>query len=337
MVNPEKNTGVTSILAVAKAAGVSKATVSRVLNNRPGVNAKTKAKVLKVIEDTGYQPDETARNLSFGKSSKVGLNTGFSSQLNVHFFLFRQYLESALFSKGMRVEQLPTDERGLFPATADHMVIASIYDDDPRVAYLQERNIPFVSLGKSSADFWVASDEYSGGQQAAEHLLKLGHKDILVLAGSVSGDGAMSSPLHTRATSERIRGVRDALGAAGIELPNKHILEGDFTGLGAFLAVRQAIRDGLKFTAIFALSDVMAAGAIKALEDHDLRVPDDVSIIGYDEIPEVGEAITTIRQNTEELAHAVADLLDDAIEGAEARSITVPVELVVRGTTQQLR
>jgi len=77
----------------------------------------------------------------------------------------------------------------------------------------------------------------------------------------------------------------------------------------------------------------MAGGVIKALEDHALRVPDDVSVIGFDELPEVGESITTVRQNTEELANAVADLLDDVATGAAPRHITVPVELVVRGTT----
>ncbi len=324
-----------SIMAVARIAGVSKATVSRVANNRPGVNEKTRQKVEAVIERLGYRPDETARGLSLGKSAKVGLNIGFSSRLNLHFLLFRQHLEAALFSKGLRIEHIPTDDKGLPEKDAGLMVICSTFDEDPRVPYLKDRKTPFVALGKCAADFWVSSDEYSGGRQAAEHLLRLGHQKMLVVAGSVSGKAGMSIPLHTRATSERIRGFRDALHDNGAQLANDYILEGEFTGLGGFLAVRQALIEKKDFTAVFALSDVMAGGVIKALEDQSLRVPDDVSVIGFDELPEVGESITTVRQNTEELANSVADLLDEATASATPRSITVPVELVIRGTTMR--
>lgn len=324
-----------SIMAVARAAGVSKATVSRVANNRPGVNEKTRSKVWAVIERLGYQPDETARGLSLGKNVKVGLNIGFSSRLNLHFLLFRQHLEAALFSKGLRIEHVPTDENGLPEKGTGLMVICSTFDEDPRVPFLRDKKIPFVALGKCAADFWVSSDEYSGGRQVAEHLLRLGHVKMLVVAGSVSGKAAMSVPLHTRATSERIRGFRDVLRDNGLDLPNENILEGGFTGLGGFLAVRQALQEKKDFSAVFSLSDVMAGGVIRALEDHALRVPDDVSVIGFDELPEVGESITTVRQNTEELANAVADLLDEAATGAAPRHITVPVELVVRGTTMR--
>lgn len=247
--------------------------------------------------------------------------------------MFRQHLEATLFSKGLLIEHIPTDEKGLPEKDAGLMVICSTFDEDPRVPFLKDKKIPFVALGKCEADFWVSSDEYSGGRQAAEHLLRLGHVKMLVVAGSVSGRAAMSIPLHTQATSESIRGFRDALQDNDINLPNENILEGAFTGLGGFLAVRQALKEKKIFSAVFSLSDVMAGGVIKALEDHSLRVPDDVSVIGFDELPEVGEFITTARQNTEELANAVADLLDEAGAGASRRSITVPVELVVRGTT----
>jgi len=232
-----------SIMSVAREAGVSKATVSRVANNRPGVNEKTREKVRAVIERLGYRPDETARGLSLGKSAKVGLNIGFSSRLNLHFLLFRQHLEAALFSKGLRIEHIPTDEKGLPEKGAGLMVICSTFDEDPRVPFLKDNKIPFVALGKCAADFWVSSDEYSGGRQAAEHLLRLGHVKMLVVAGSVSSTAAMSVPLHTRATSERIRGFRDALLDNGIDLPNENILEGGFTGLGGFLAVRKALKE----------------------------------------------------------------------------------------------
>jgi len=323
------------ITQVAREAGVSKATVSRVANNRPGVNKKTREKVLATIKRMGYQPDETARDLSLGSKGRIGLNIGFSSRLNLHFLLFRQHLEAALFQKGLRIVHSPTDERGLPEKEEALMVICSTFEEDPRVPYLEKKNIPFVALGKCSADFWVSSDEYSGGRQAAEHLLRLGHKKMLVVAGSVSGMSPVSVPLHTRATSERIRGFRDGLAAENIRLANENILEGGFTGLGGFLAVRQALKEDKEFTAVFALSDIMAGGVIKALEDHALRVPDDVSVIGFDELPEVGETITTVRQNTEILAGSVAELLSEAERGAPSRHIVVPVELVVRGTTMR--
>ncbi len=322
-----------TIRQVAEQAGVSVATVSRVLNRKPGVDSTKRAAVLEVMKRLDYRPSRSARELSFGRPTRIGFNFGYGNPLARHYALVRDLLYRELFARGFTLEVIETDRRGLPARLTDAMILGSVLDEDPRIPFLKERGVPFVALGQADDCFWALSDEYAGGRLAGEHLVKLGHRRMLFITGGVSRRGSAAYHLYTYASHERQRGFEDALGKAGIDLPASHVLNGGFSELGAYLAVRDALRDGLDFTAIFALSDEMAIGVLTALEEAGLAVPRDISLVGFDDLPGYGDRLTTIRQDREGLAHEVAELLGEAIAGASPRGRFIPVELIIRGTT----
>ena len=205
------------------------------------------------------------------------------------------------------------------------MVLFGVHDDDARIPYLQKQGVPFVLEGHAPGQRWVRADDYSGGRQATEHLLRLGHTDILHLGGDPLGQAAF----------DRLRGYRGALAEAGGATLEP--LDGGFTVLGAYRVLRQTIAAGVRFSAVFAASDEMAQGAIAALEDSGLNVPKDVSVVGFDDLPEFGEGLTTVRQDIGQVAETAVSLLKEGLRGEPVRSEVIPVQLVVRGTTARRR
>jgi LacI family transcriptional regulator len=157
--------------------------------------------------------------------------------------------------------------------------------------------------------------------------LRLGHHEIVHVSGL----------MNNQSFQDRYQGYCDALEAAGIAVRRDFLLDGDFTTLGAYRAVRRALEQGLRFSAVFAASDEMAIGAIAALEDMGLRVPLDVSVVGFDDLPEIGEGLTTVRQDIGKIAATVVALLKEGLQGMPVRHEVVPVQLIVRGTTSRRR
>lgn len=312
---------------------MSISTVSRVMNQRTGVDHNKRQRVLNAIKRLGYRPSESARHLSTGRITRVGFSQGFGSFLRPYNSLLRDCLDEELLQRGLSVETIGTDSAGLPTRVADAMVIGSVFDDDPRVGYLEKLGIPFVVRGKYNGAFCASTDEHMGARLAAEHLLRLGHQQILFVTGGVYRRGRPPDSRYTQSSHERFEGFRDALAAAGLTLPSSHVVDGEYTSLGGFLAVRKALADKVGFTAVFALSDEMALGTIAAIEDAGLRVPKDISVVGYDDLPGVGDTLTTVRQDVAALAHAIAELLAEAIDGKQPRTHLVPVQLVSRGTT----
>lgn len=326
-----------TIRAVAREAGVSMSMVSRVMNNRAGVDEQKRSLILDVVKRLGYQPSPSARRLSLGTVSRVGFNVGVGSGLIPFNVLLRDHLTEVLAQQGLFVEVIRSNPMGLPEHLADAMVIGSVIDDDPRIPHLLEAEVPFVVYGKHPGTFSVSSDDYLGGRLAAEHLLRLGHTDFLFVSAVRHGADSQTGSRYTHMSQERFEGFNDALHAANIGLPPSHVVDGTFTALGAFLAVRAALNAGLEFTAVFAISDRMAHGAIAAIEDGGLSVPRDVSVIGYDDEPGQLNPLSTIHQGIEELAHRIGDLLQEAIEGEMPRQCVVPVRLVPRNTTARRR
>lgn len=314
---------------VAQQAGVAKSTVSRVLNNRGRVAAATKVLVLEAVERLNYNPDPVARELSFGHTALVGLNDAYGNRRLVPYvMLFRNHFAAALASSGFRVVEVPSKTNGLPEQLPDAMVLAGVYDDDPRLEYLRRADVPFVVVGKAEGERWVCPDDFDGGRQAAEHLLKLGHQNMLLLMGD---DRNFSPSYPKHGDAERARGFRKAVESSQTET-RITVARCDFTSLGAFLAVRRAFETDT-FTAIFALTDEMAVGAVRAAEDSGRHVPGDISVVGFDDLPEIGETLTTVRQDVRKVALVAVELLSEALRGEHARSVQLPVQLVVRGTT----
>lgn len=309
---------------VAQAAGVSTGTVSRVLNERPGVSPATKAAVLAVVARLGYRPDSAARQLSGGRGNRIGFHVSpRSGRFSPFYMLFMEYLVAEFQGAGYRLVDVPSRPDGLPARLPDGLVLLGVHDDDLRIPYLESRGVPFVLEGHAPGRRWVRADDYGGATAATEHLLRLGHTEIVHVSGDPLGQAAF----------DRARGYRDALRGAGV--PALGALDGAFTVLGAYRAVRRFLTTGQPFTAVFAASDEMAQGVIAALADAGLRVPADVSVVGFDDLPEFGEGLTTVRQDVAQVAGTAAALLQEGLSGLPVRHAVVPVQLVVRKTTSR--
>lgn len=315
-----------TIQDVALAAGVSTGTVSRVLNGRPGVKATTKTAVLEAVTRLEYRPDTAARQLSGGRAKRIGFHvSAHNSRFSPFYMLFMEHLIAGFEEDGYRLDDIPSRPDGLPARLPDGMVLFGVHDDDLRIPYLEAQGVPFVLEGHAPGQRWVRADDLSGGRQATEHLVRLGHTDILHLGGDLSGQAAF----------DRLRGYRDVLVENG--LAPLEPLNGGFSVLGAYRAVRRAWEAGISFSALFAASDEMARGAIVALEDAGLQVPGDVSVVGFDDLLEFGEGLTTVRQDIAKVAETAVALLKEGLAGEPVRHEVVPVQLVVRGTTARRR
>lgn len=313
---------------VAKAAGVSTGTVSRVINGRAGVHRETRIRVLTTMRELGYMPDVAAKELSFGKNATIGLNVGIGGPHFIPFFaLLLEYLNTAVQERGLRFQEIPSAKNGLPQWIADGMILIGAHDDDPRIAYLDEQKVPFVLLGRAEGVRWVMSDDYDGGLKAGRHLIRLGHRKIVHLSGI----------MHSQDFHDRFNGFLAALREAGMPYDREYLLDGEFTSLGGYRAVRKALERGLEFTAVAAMSDEMAVGAIAAIEDMGLQVPADISVTGFDDLPEIGERLTTIHQDIEGISSSAVELLSEAFIGEPVRHEILPVHLIARQTTSRNR
>lgn len=312
-----------TIKEVARIAKVSTGTVSRALNGRPGVSPETRARVLEAVRTTGFVPNAAAREL-VGHSSAIGLLIAPGvRRYTPYFALLLEALSEALWQQGLRPVEVPTDPKGLPLAEAGGYLLLGAHDHDPRLETLQAQGRPFVLIGVYPGVFWVAPDDQEGGYQATRHLLQLGHREVAVLTGH----------LHHQAGRERLWGYQRALEEAGLPFREEMLLDGNFEGLAAYRVVRRAWERGLRFTALFAASDEMALGAWAALEDLGVRVPEEVSLVGYDDLPDLGRSLTTIHQDIPTLAKEAVALLREASQGKPPRGKRIPVYLVPRGTT----
>ncbi len=313
---------------VARAAGVSIGTVSRVVNERGGVRPSTRAAVRAAIAQLGYRPDRAARELSVRRPVTVGLSTAYGHKRLIPFFvLFLEHLHDELATTGFRLRDVPTGPDGLPAEDADAFILLGAHADDPRVSEMQRRGVPFVLIGHGRGARSVASDDVAGGRLAGEHLLRLGHEHVVHVTGDV----------HAQGFADRLDGLRAALREGGAPPPSVLVCD-DVSALGAYRALTASLREGGRaFSAVFAATDEMALGCLTALGDASVRVPGEVSVIGFDDMPEVGESLTTVRQEIAGVARVAVELLHEGLRGEPVRDVRVPVRLIVRGTTAERR
>lgn len=319
-----------TIRDVARHAFVSVGTVSRALNDRAGVHPDTRRRVRDAVAALGYAPDEAARELAIRRPVTVGLSVAHGHRRLIPFFvLFLEHLLDGLASSGLRVRDVPTGPDGLPTEETDAVVLLGAHPDDPRIGYLQRAGRPFVLLGHRDGVRSVAADDVAGGRLAAEHLLRLGHRSLL----HVTGDP------HGQAFADRHRGFREALaapadGRAAVPVAPVLVCD-DLTALGAYRALRAYLADAAPPTAIFAATDELAVGCLAAAADLGLRVPHDLSVVGFDDLPEIGVGLTTVRQDIGALARVTIDLLLEGLRGDPVRAVRLPVHLLARGTTTE--
>jgi DNA-binding LacI/PurR family transcriptional regulator len=331
----------TTIDNIARLAGVSPATVSKVLNNRPYVSAEKRARIERVIAETGYVPSQRARGLSTRRSFILGLLIPYTSdQLFAdphllecvrgieHETNLRDY-NLLLSTARESVESASACVRLLRSDVIDGAIVLETSDLQPFTTALRRPDSPVVIIGypedRSLPN--VHADDFGGAFAATQHLLQLGHTNI----------GVISSLLRPFAIDERLRGIREALLEYGLTLNEALILPGDFSVESGEAAATQLLDRNDAPTAIFALNDRMALGAIRAAHARDLRVPEQVSVIGFDDIyiaSLLNPPLTTVRQPGYAMGQVAASLLFDLLEERTVPSTTViATELILRSSS----
>jgi LacI family transcriptional regulator len=327
---------------VAQLAGVSRSTVSRVVNDHPNVRPEVREQVWQVIHQVGYQPHAAARSLVTSRTHVIGmiipeavttlftdpffplLLRGATDACNSH-----QYqLMLSLFTAN--ADQKEIYQRILRSAYLDGVVVASASLDDPLIPNLLRDRIPFVSVGRhpNNPVHYVDADNINGAQMAVEHLIRLGHRRIATITG----------PLDMIHGQDRLSGYRQALEARGIPVEEELIVEGDYTEASGMVAMQRLLPASP--TAVFVASDMMAVGALKALRQANRRVPQDIGLVSFDDIPiasAIVPALTTVRQPIERMGSIAVEVLLGVLESspeeaAPAQRIVLPTELVVRAS-----
>jgi LacI family transcriptional regulator len=328
-----------TILDVAAAAGVSAQTVSRVINNKPDVAEETRRRVWQLVEELGYQPSAIARGLVSRKTFTLGLITADFSD-----FFFTQVIVGAemearkhgYFFMLCSTERSPADEpeylRLLTEREVDGILFArpSTEQDSRHIVSLLRQGVPMVTTAyhvPGEQLTVVDVDNVHGGLQATRCLIDAGRKRI----GMITGPGEWKS------VKDRAQGYREALQQAGIPLDESLVEPGDWWFESGHQAARRLLDRVPDLTGLFAQNDQMAVGAISALREAGRRVPDDVGVVGYDDIPAASYChppLTTIRQPMQQVGKVATRLLIEAIDNPEAerREILLKTELIRRGS-----
>ncbi len=336
---PGSASGPVTIEMVARAAGVSQSTVSRILNGTAVVSEAKRKAIDDAIATLGFVPNPVARGLAGGRTFSVGVITqaidspfygaalrGIEDELEVLGY-------SPLFVSGhwnVAVEARCLDV--LRSRRVDGIIVLTGRLTDQALASCA-RSIPVVVTGRTLMAPGLASlnfDNFEGGRLATQHLIELGHRRIAFIAGD---------PEHPDAV-ERLHGYRAALEAAGIRFGREMVISGGFSEASGLDAVDRLLATGQEFSAIFAANDQMAFGAALGLQRHGLRVPDDVSLVGFDDLPASLYAhppLTTIHQPAYELGRLAASAVLQLLAGNQP-VVEMPAPLLmVRESSRQRR
>jgi LacI family transcriptional regulator len=319
---------------VARLAKVSTVTVSNVMNQRHNVSLETRARVMSAVAKTGYTTNIVAKGLAGGRTNTLGVLIP---------DLATQYMGEIVWGVSQEARQanmemlistaFDTDrERNqlhFLQGITDGLILILPHTDDDELQ-LSKNGKPIVMVDHRGSTIKLPAidvDNYAGGRMATEHLLGLRHERI----GFISG-------LY-EASSARLRGYKEALVNAGIPFDESLVVAGNFLQPGGFAATNQLLNLAKPPTAIFAANDLTAFGALEAIKECGLRVPHDISVIGFDDISmasQVFPPLTTVRQPLAEMGRAAVRMTIAKLRGVEPPSqrITLTTELVVRGTTR---
>jgi DNA-binding LacI/PurR family transcriptional regulator len=326
---------------IAHRAGVSQATVSRVLRGSPLVNAQTRKRVEDIARELNYKVDRHASSLRTQRSGTLALllfedPTPDDSHINPFFLAMLGSITRACSRQGQDLlvsfQQLSDDWHADYEDSrkADGLILLGYGD---YVAYrdklenLVERGTHFVRWGAVLPDqpgVSIGCDNFNGGQLAAEHLIGLGRRRIAFL-----GDASSHYPEFL----ERYRGCESALREIGSAFEPGLQVDAESAEEAGEAACHELLRRGIPFDAVFAASDLIALGAMRVLAEHGLRVPEDVAIVGFDDIPTARFAnppLTTIAQDTTRAGQLLVETLMKLVLDQPAGSLTLPVALVVR-------
>lgn len=334
-----------TIKEVAKKAGVSIATISYVVNKKGGVSEDTIERVNQAIEDLNYVPNISARSLVNKHSKLIGvvipqteddkelmLNNPFYSEFLSGVEYFSRKNNFQIIISGTNIDKSYLDmalERNL-----DGIIVVGMYPDE-FYNELKKANIPIVLVDSYCKDHYFHSvqinDQY-GAYIATKHLIENGHENIGIVTGKIKSGGVVEA---------RYLGYQDALKECGLVSSAKNVFEGKVDYHYGIQAAKEIVQNK-NLTAIFASADILALGIIKGLKNLGVRVPEDISIIGFDDIyiSEIFDPqITTVKQNIYQKGQVAVEVLMKSIMGESKakQEIVLPVEIVVRDTVKKYR
>jgi len=328
--------------SIAKLAGVSRGTVSRIVNGESGVKQASRERVLRIIEETGYYPNSQARSLAGGRTNNIGV-VFFGNQSNMlTHHLFYEVLQGIQSSSAANDYDLllfanrSENDREYWKRIGDKgkvdgLIIMGERIEETYLSYYRSKQIPYVLIGKRVFEglplICVTSDYRTGAYEAAMHLINRGRRKIAYLQG-------IQGAYHE---SERLAGYRKALEAAGIGFDGSLLLEGNADEKQAFQAMMELMESGVRVDGVFAGNDLMAFGAMDALRRHGRDIPGDVSVVGFDDVQAAAyhkPALTTVRQDKLRLGKEAISLLLEAMNGSlgleQSKDVIIECDFVVR-------
>jgi len=331
-----------TIKDVAARAGVSYQTVSRVINDHPLVSTSTRQNVQQAIVDLDYRPSLAARSLPGRRSFVIGFIipydpdylirdpnllaqiSGADAEANAHGY------NVLLSTAGESKSGMEAYERFVRNHIGDGALVIETASSKEGGELLAGQNYPYISLGRDLGNpnaHIVCSDNHDGGKQATQHLLEKGHQRIGIINGPPVG--------AVFGLQERLEGHKEALASAGLAFDPALMFYGDYTRPSGEVATQRLLSLPNPPTAIFALNDRMAMGAIRAMQTAGFRIPQDIAVVGFDDIPAAADfnpPLTTVKGLSREVGQAAAQMLFKLIAGetVEEREVILPTELVIR-------
>ena len=331
-----------TIRDVAKRAGVAPITVSRVINNSGYVSAETRVRVEAAVDELGYVPNRLARSLRLNRTNTLALVV--TDITNPFWTTVVRGVEDAANDAGFTVILCNTDEsetkqdaylQVLLQKRVDGILFVPASSAAEPVEFVQKQGVPIVVLDRRVPDARVdvvRGDSEGGAYLLVRHLLDLGHRRIAALSG----------PKTVSTSVERVSGYRRALQEAGLDEGAEQIYYGQFTQRFGYQATQEAFERTPKPTALFAANNFIAIGALRALGDAGLRVPEDTSLVSFDDLTSelvIDPFLTVADQPAYEMGQLAAELLIARLSGSAAngyKEIVLPTEMIVRRSSRPL-
>ena len=330
---------VKTIADIARLAGVSKATVSRALNDSPLVSVATRERVRGIAREHGFEMNDPARRLSRRRSDVIALVTyayAASEKVPDAFVLeIMSGLTGGLHAGGYDLLVIQTASgdtswiaRYLDSGRVDGFVLLAASCTVEHLRALEARGAPFVIWGLASdtrSYSTVSGDSFAGGRMATEHLLRTGRSRVAFIGG----------PITESEVQDRYGGYAAALGAAGIAVDDELVAYGNYKAESGAAKMRELLEHRADIDAVFVCSDVMAVAAIEELSAHGRNVPDDVAVVGYDDVAIAAHSdppLTTVRQPGPLAGRLLAQSLIQYLSTGVVTHVSIPAELVVRGS-----
>ncbi len=324
---------------IAKEVGVSYATVSRALSGHPEVNKNTRKKIIEMAEEMGYQPNAIAQGLVKNETKTIGLLI--PDITNPFFPAIARGIEEAAVEKGYSTFLCNTNWNKniekkylnvLIQKQVDGLILTPSSESTDHLKFIKKLTPPKVFVNKiidNSSDTFIIIDNKKGAYQAVEHLIKKGHENIAFIGGEKS----------STANKERLTGYKNAMQDNGLKINNDYVkMKGFNRTSGYFIMKEMLMSEGCQITAVFSANDLLALGAIQAIKEANFNIPEDIAIVGFDDIefaslPEI--QLTTVSQPKYQMGQIAFDALYEKLTGQKTkeRKIILEPSLIIRGTS----